>query len=58
MVKNESDNGWPEYKKAVLWRLDDLEKRISSIDRKLWGVMAGVVLVGLKAIFDFVVKFS
>lgn len=56
MVTNESDNGWPEYKKAVLWRLDDLEKRIASIDRKLWGVMAGMVLVGLKGIFDLIVK--
>ena len=56
MVTNESDNGWSEYKKAVLWRLDDKEKRISAIDRKLWGVMAGVVFVDLKAVFDLIVK--
>jgi hypothetical protein len=55
-VTSECDNGWPEYKKAVLWRLDDMEKRISAIDRKLWGVMAGVVFVGLKAVFDLIVR--
>ncbi len=55
-MTSENDNGWPEYKKAVLWRLDDLEKRIAAIDRKLWGVVVGVVFVGLKAVFDFLVK--
>lgn len=52
----ENDNGWSEYKKAVLWRLDEMEQRINSIDRKLWGVMTGVIFVGLKAVFDFIVK--
>lgn len=55
-VTSESDNGWSEYKKAVLWRLDDLEKRVAAVDHKLWGVIAGVVIVGLKAVFDFIVK--
>lgn len=41
-------NGWPEYKAMVLWRLDALERRMSSVDRKLWGVLTGVVLVCLK----------
>ena len=52
---NEDGNGWTEYKNLVLYKVDMLEKRIDSIDRKLWGIVAGVVLVGLKALLDIAV---
>ncbi len=53
---NPDGNGWTEYKNLVLYKVDMLEKRIDAIDRKLWGIVAGVVLVGLKALLDIVVR--
>lgn len=53
---NEDGNGWTEYKNLVLYKVDMLEKRIDAIDRKLWGIVAGVLLVGAKALLDIILR--
>jgi hypothetical protein len=55
-VVPENDNGWQEYKKLVLYKVEMLERRIDSIDRKLWGLVAGVIVVGAEALIDLLMR--
>lgn len=41
---NTKDNGWPEYRKLVEFRFDAMEKRVNSLDRKLWALLVAVVV--------------
>jgi len=50
------DNGWQEYKKLVLYKVEMLERRIDAIDRKLWGIVAGIVIVGAEAMIDLLAR--
>jgi hypothetical protein len=40
----------------VLYKVEMLERRIDSIDRKLWGLVAGVILVGAEALIDLLMR--
>lgn len=50
------DNGWQEYKKLVLYKVEALEKRMDAIDRKLWGIVGGIVVVGAEALIDLLTR--
>jgi hypothetical protein len=56
MVHPEHDNGWQEYKKLVLFKVETLERRIESVDRKLWGLVAGMVVVGVEALVSILLR--
>jgi hypothetical protein len=50
------DNGWQEYKKLVLFKVETLEERMDAIDRKLWGLVAGIIIVGAEALIGLLVR--
>jgi hypothetical protein len=50
------DNGWQEYKKLVLYKVETLEERMDAIDRKLWGLVAGIIIVGAEALIGLFMR--
>lgn len=49
MTPIEQQNGWSAYEKLVMYRLDEQDKKLDRIDRKVDGVARSVLILKVKA---------